>query len=249
MPVVESRWNTAYKFSVGSNTEKTAILRGTIIIAVSQVRHDAIKWPVPKVKRPFIHGFIYKLLFIERLLCLSTVGAKDTAVNKTDKIPALIFRRKSGSDINRYPCVLWMLQRGSVGYDGEEISRGWHLAVRLPWVMTFRLRWEEQKASSSGYIRARIRFFLSLLTPGALTGQPGALSLQSLFLASPRAMWHPLPSNVGTMRERQFSSWLWLVCLWLSLSVLPVITAVPFTRLSSLTRLLMILHCSLKLPP
>lgn len=54
-----------------------------------------------------IHSRVHlQVAIIERLLCLSTVGAKDTAVNKTDKIPALIFRRKSGSDINRYPCVL-----------------------------------------------------------------------------------------------------------------------------------------------
>ena len=80
--------------------------------------------------------------------------------------------------------------------------------------------------------------FVPIGPAGLWLGQPGTPSVQIPALASPRGM-------CGPWRR---TSCLWLVCFWLSLSVLPVIISVPFTRLSSLTRLL-IFHCSLKLPP
>lgn len=133
---------------------------------------------------------------------------------------------------------------GTLRRDCQEVNLG----PKTSWVMTFKLIWEEHEVAHHSCIKAGISFFLTLLILGLWLGQPGTLSLQISVLTSPRVCGLPVLHLVRTMGGKQFCLWPWLICSWFSLSVVPVIISVPFTRLSSLSRLLMICHCSLKLP-
>lgn len=57
-----------------------------------------------------------------------------------------------------------MLQRGSMGYYREGLSRVWNLVRWLPWVMMLQLRWKKHGDSSSSYIKAKVS--LSVSDPG-----------------------------------------------------------------------------------
>lgn len=78
----EQMKHTVYKFSVGSSAEKTAILRGAVLVPDSQVRRRTTRWPVPKVQCLFIHWFIYKSLSIEFLLRFKHCEAWDVVVKQ-----------------------------------------------------------------------------------------------------------------------------------------------------------------------